>query len=174
MKGAPLYADFWDGYRPARDRIADYILDNGIHDVVFLTGDIHTSWAIEVAKDPFDATSYDAKTGQGAYAVEIVGPSVTSLGLEDDPGIAAIAPFLISDANPHVKYSEVTRKGYVLVDVTPDWLTAEWYYVKDHKSDSAAASAETLAKAYAVEHGTAHLVEVTEPTAPKSSVAPAP
>jgi alkaline phosphatase D len=157
---APLFVDFWDGYQPARDRVADYILTEGIHDVVFLTGDIHTSWAIEVAKDPFDPAKYDPVTGRGAYAVELVGPAVTSLGLEDDPTQSALAPVLIPKANPHVKFAEVTRKGYVLVDVTPDAVSAEWYFVANHKLDTLAAAQVSRAKAYSMQRGSAHLTEV--------------
>jgi alkaline phosphatase D len=176
--GTPLFSDFWDGYKPARQRIADHIKGEGIHDVVFLTGDIHTSWAMEVADDPFtpiaEGGSYDKATGEGAYAVEVVGPSVTSLGLEDDPTLASVAPVLLRGANPHVKFSEVTRKGYVLVDVTPDALSAEWYYIKDHKDPSDAGAAEELAKAFVVTRGTSHLVETSSATEPGEAAAPAP
>ncbi len=167
--GTILFADFWDGYRPARDRIADFITGEGIDNVVFLTGDIHTSWAMDVARDPFDAEQYDPQTGEGSYAVEIVGPSITSEGLENNE-LKDAAPQLLRMGNPHLKLSEVTRKGYVLVDVTPERVQADWYYVKNIKSPER--QGQELGYSCTCASGTAHLVEAPAAT-PTRDDAPA-
>jgi alkaline phosphatase D len=31
--------------------------------------------------------------------------------------------------NPHLKYVELTKKGFVIIDVTPQKTQADWYYV---------------------------------------------
>ncbi|MEY4509201.1 MAG: hypothetical protein RLZZ450_1323 [Pseudomonadota bacterium] len=165
-----LYSDFWDGYQPARQRVIDYLLTNGIQNVAFLTGDIHTSWAFEVSKDPFDATVYDPAMGKPGFAIEIVGPSVTSQALEDSP-LASIAPMLLAQANPQLKYAEVTKKGYVLLDVTNERLQAEWYYVTQYKLPGDAT--ETFAKSFTCQQSSARLVEATTPSAAKTAPAPA-
>src|SRR5690606_25000572 len=38
----PLFSDPWDGYDGARRRIYDYLRDNGITNLVVLTGDVHS------------------------------------------------------------------------------------------------------------------------------------
>jgi alkaline phosphatase D len=165
-----LYSDFWDGYQPARQRVIDYLLTNGIQNVVFMTGDIHTSWALEVSNNPFDPTVYNPDMGKPGFAIEIVGPSVTSQALEDSP-LAPVAPMLLAQANPQLRYAEVTKKGYVLLDVTNERIQAEWYYVNQYKVQGD--SAETFAKSFTCQQSSARLVEATTPSAPKVAPAPA-
>ena len=69
-------ADAWDGYRPARNRVMDHLETAGMKNAVILTGDVHSSWAYDIARDPWG--KYDATTGRGATAIEFVTPSVTS------------------------------------------------------------------------------------------------
>jgi alkaline phosphatase D len=168
-----LFSDFWDGYQVDRNRVLNYIANNGVQNTVFLTGDIHSSWALEISKDPFDSAVYDPNAGKNAIAIELVGPSVTSQALEGDAAVAQVAPDLIKGPNPHLKYSEFTKKGYVLVDVDATRLQAEWWYVNDYKT--ANASAETVAKMFTVASNSARLVEATTPSAAATNPpAPAP
>jgi len=46
-----LNNDQWDGYRPERERLFDFIVDNEIDNMVVLTGDIHTQWAMDLPYD---------------------------------------------------------------------------------------------------------------------------
>ncbi len=155
--GQILSTDMWDGYQGTRDRIITHIEQNAIGNIVILTGDIHTSWAFEVARTPFDAATYEPATGKGAYAVEFVGPAVTSLGLEES-SLGGAAADLLKQENPHLKFCEVTRKGYVVVDITKERVKGEWYFVKDHKTIT---DEESLAVAFSCASGTAHLVQET-------------
>ncbi len=170
-----LYSDFWDGYQADRDGVIDYILSHGIQNVVFMTGDIHSSWAFEISKNPFDPAVYNPDAGLNACSIELVGTAVTSQALEDDP-LAAVAATLLrgDDGNPHLKYVELTKKGYVLVDLTPDRLQAEWWYVNQYKMPGDAS--ETLAIAFTCQQGTARLVDATAagPSPAKEATAPAP
>jgi alkaline phosphatase D len=162
-----LNADAWDGYQPARERIVSHIKKNGIDNLVVLTGDIHTSWAFDLAEDPFDMANYDPATGKGSFGVELVGPSITSLGLENDATLSAAAPVLLPQTHPHLKFVEVTKKGYVLVDVKEDRVQAEWYHVADHKKNDDAGRAISLFKAYLCNAKSAHLVETMTPSTAK-------
>jgi alkaline phosphatase D len=174
LRGNILNADQWDGYQPARQRIVSHVKTEGIENLVVLTGDIHTSWAFELAENPFEAANYDPATGRGSYGIELVCPAVTSLGLEGDAN-AELAPSLLPMSNPHLKFINVTRKGYVLVDVTDERLQAEWYFVANHKEDSAAAREETLAKAFVCMSRQPHLVVADAATPPREdAAAPAP
>ncbi len=53
--GIPYNTDQWDGYTADRRRLFDAITANGVRNTVFLTGDIHTSWACDL---PVDAANY--------------------------------------------------------------------------------------------------------------------
>lgn len=158
--GAFLNPDQWDGYQPARDRVYAVLKGDAEHapvdNVVVLTGDIHSSWAAELTPDPNNpdvATGgYDAASGAGAHAVEFVGTSVTSPGLDDPQG--QTAAFLRS-VNPHFKYIELTKRGYMLIDATRERVVCEWWYVDTVASPS---NVQTFGTAFEVRAGTAHLV----------------
>ncbi|MFN8292542.1 MAG: alkaline phosphatase D family protein [Chitinophagales bacterium] len=117
--------DQWDGYPYERKKVLDNILNNNIQNVVFITGDIHCSWANDV---PYD-TAYNPQTGAGSTAVEFVTTSITS-GSEL-PGFITSA--LIQSSNPHMKYIELTKRGYVLLDVTEQRVQGDWRHVSDIK-----------------------------------------
>ena len=122
-----LNVDQWDGYVADRDRILKTLDDNGIDNTVILTGDIHTSWANEVYVD----NSLIGSALSSPVAAEFVAPSVTSPGLEEylTDGGADIAAAAVRLANPHMKYTELKSRGFVLVDVTRERAQAEYYYV---------------------------------------------
>lgn len=163
--GGPVTTDFWDGYQATRGRVIDKLESGAIDNVVVLTGDIHTSWAMDVPPlVTTDPAVYDPATGKGSVAVELVCPAVTSQALEGDP-LAAVAPNLVKQNNPHIFFNEVTRKGYLLVDVTPERVQAEWYFVADHLVRT---TAEALAATYTCASGSAHLVVAAAPSAPRS------
>lgn len=96
---------------------------------MILTGDIHSSWAIDITSNPFDPASYDGATGEGSRAVEFVAPAVTSPGIED-PTQAAGLQALVAQTHPHIKFAELNRQGYLLVDMTHERVQAEWYHLQ--------------------------------------------
>lgn len=125
--------DQWDGYDPARQRLFGVLKGDTTHapvgNVVVLTGDIHSSWGADLTPDPDNpvvaAGGYNPRTGAGSLAVEFVSTSVTSPGLDPVPQAAAAAQKI----NSHIRYAEGTRRGYLLVDVTPERINGEWWYV---------------------------------------------
>jgi alkaline phosphatase D len=160
--------DQWDGYAAARARVLGALSENAIDNVVVLTGDIHSSWGNDITGDPFDPASYDGTTGAGSLAVEIVAPSVTSPGIEDPQQAAAFAN-AISMTHPHVKYVNLNRHGYALLDVTPERVQAEWYHVDtilERRGD------EALAQTLQVLNGENHLVPAAEASLPPADAPP--
>jgi alkaline phosphatase D len=61
--------------------------------------------------------------------VEFVTPGITSPGIED-PREAANLQALAAATHPHIKFTELMRRGYLLVDVTHERVQAEWYHVE--------------------------------------------
>ena len=121
-----LRTDVWDGYPAARERIFDMIDNGRITDLAVLTGDIHSSWALDVARNPWQ--EYEPKTGSGSRAVEIVTPAVSSPPMFSTPAQREIATMLRPIAR-HLTFLEGDSRGYVLLDVTPKTLVADWYFV---------------------------------------------
>ena len=158
--GLYLNSDQWDGYLPARDRVYDVIKGGAgkppVNNVVVLTGDIHSSWASDLSQDPNNpdvaAGGYNPLTGDGSRAVEFVGTSVSSPGIDTDTN-GAIAGALRS-ANPHFKYINLHQRGYMLVDVTPQRAVAEWWFVDTVASVS---NIETFAVAFETQAGSNRL-----------------
>jgi alkaline phosphatase D len=171
--GAFLNPDQWDGYQPARDRVYAILKGDADHaavdNVVVLTGDIHSSWAADLTQDPNNADvssgGYNPGTGEGSRAVEFVGTSVTSPGIDDPSG--ATAAFLRS-VNPHFKYIDLNRRGYMLIDANAQRVVCEWWYVDTVGSPS---NVQTFGVAFEVRNGTRHLVASAQ-TPPRGNPPP--
>ena len=168
--------DQWDGYQPARDRVYNFIKGDANHapvnNVVVLTGDIHSSWAADLTQDPNNPNvatgGYNAATGEGSRAVEFVATSITSPGLSDPSG--STAGFL-RGVNPHFKYIDFNQRGYMLLDLTPQKVVCEWYYVDTVASLS---NVQTFGTAFEVQQGTNRLQASAQTTPPANPPALAP
>jgi alkaline phosphatase D len=120
--------DSWDGYRESRRRLLDFLADESIDDVIFLTGDVHSSWGIDVPPPEASGEAYDPETGAGARAVELVAPAVSSRPLVRD----AQARAFFADTPerlPFVRYMNLEENGYGILDLTPERAMAQWFYV---------------------------------------------
>jgi alkaline phosphatase D len=167
--GVFLNPDQWDGYQPARDRLYDVLrgtrAGRPVRNVVVLTGDIHSSFANDLTQDPNNpdpsSGGYDPLTGEGSRAVEFVTTSITSPAFPDPDGRVAA---LTRRVNPHMKYVDFNRRGYLLVDVTPARVVGEWWHVDTVDRPD---GAQVLAAAFEVRDGEARLVEAG-PTAPRA------
>ncbi len=118
----PLSTDSWDGYPQARDRVLGAIRANAANALV-LTGDTHTAWANEISD------------GQGRVAVEFGAASVTSPS-DADYFAAAGVDFAagVRARNPHVKWTDPLHRGYLLLSLTPEQATAEFFGVTSIQS----------------------------------------
>jgi alkaline phosphatase D len=162
LGGVVVNVDQWDGYPEERARLLEAIGDHG--DVVIVTGDIHTSWANDIAADPFDADAYDPTTGAGAVAVEFVAPSVTALAL---PELLDRVDDGLGGRLPHVRWVDLVHHGYVLLDVDRERVQGDWYHV-DFVDNAGAA--ESFAKGFATKHGDPHLEEVQAASRARTTV----
>jgi len=168
LPGQPsVSTDTWDGYRPARERIVDYLAANQMKNTVILTGDIHSSWAYDVPADPWGA--YDAATGRGTAAVEFVTPSITSPS-GWDPQSAPERLRGLKDARPHLRWADGLAHGYIVLDLTPEAVQADWFGVPTIEERT---SEERFEKGFSSADGSPHLVEAATP-ARANGAAPAP
>ena len=121
--------DGWDGYYPEREKVLQYVENEGIDNIVFVTGDIHIGLAGDVAADPFNA--YDPATGDGALAVEMVTPGITSDNLDET--LPALDPTVLEptalNINPHGKFVNFTDNGFFILDLNEQQAQGDWYWV---------------------------------------------
>ncbi len=160
--------DSWDGYPAARRRVLDHLASLGDRDVVVLTGDIHSSWALDVPRDPYSSEAYDPESGRGSLAVELVTPAVSSSPL----GSFELAVELFARAQetrPHLQFIDLAHRGYLLVDLDRERVQGEWYFAEDvSRPDGAVRFAAALRSA----RGAAHLVAAPGPSEPRASAPP--
>ena len=174
--GRFINPDQWDGYQPARDRLYDVLKGNGttaaVDNVVVLTGDAHSSWAADLTQDPNNPSvatgGYDPATGTGSHAVEFVDTSVTSPTFFDTGGLAATTLRLI---NPHFKYIDLTRRGYMLVDADASRVVSEWWYVD---TVAAPSSGQSFGAAFQVQDAANHVTPAGQTSPRPNPPAPAP
>lgn len=150
----PINADQWDGYRAARSRF--YEMATAVPNMVVLTGDIHSSWAFDLATDP--RGEYDPETGEGSVGVEFVTPGVTSAGFPTNAANAALV------SNPHLHWAELTQRGYVVLDIDSERVQASWWFIDD--VESLEGDTQRFESAWAVYDETRHLVQEDEPAEP--------
>jgi len=161
MMGVPFNVDSWDGYTDDRRELLEFLAAEGIADVAFLTGDIHSTWACDV---PLAA-------GGPSVAVEFVGTSVTSDNLNEILGqpprnpTSRVVETIFKVGNPHVKLLEFDSHGYAVVDVTPERLQVDWHYLSDRAD---ALATQTFAAAYQSVAGSSLVTPAAGPLGPRA------
>ncbi|NKF23415.1 alkaline phosphatase D family protein [Solimonas marina] len=163
--GLVINTDQWDGYGAERSRVFDLLEAYQVSNPVVLTGDIHTSWGMDLSRDPANPLVYNPLTGEGSLGVEFVSTSVTSPGLE---ALAQLSP-VIQAMNPHMKYIDLAQKGYLLLDITPERTQGEWWYVD---TVAATSDGESFGAGYVVAAGSHHLVAADAATEPALDAPP--
>jgi len=118
----PVNNDQWDGYPSDRADLLQHILQNDIRNVAVLTGDIHSAWANDIPFGSYNNSNVNAITGSAA--VEFVTTSITSASLP-----LGIPLALIQSQNNHIRYADLTRKGYYVLDITPAKIQADYIFV---------------------------------------------
>jgi alkaline phosphatase D len=122
----PFNLDAWDGYPVARERVYSIAKAAGAR-LVVCTGDTHSAWANTLSDQAGDVRG-----------VEFGGTSVTSPSLADsfaDFGLDGdVVNALITDKNPEVEWHDETKRGYVLVTLTPERARADFMMVDTIRS----------------------------------------
>jgi len=130
LPGQVFNADQWDGYQADQAALLAAMAASGDTDPVVLTGDIHSSWANDLPTD-YQAYGADRSTSVG---VEFVCPSITSDGFKEVlGGSAATAAFVTAAfqaANPWVVHLEGIGHGYAVIDVTPERVQTDFWYIR--------------------------------------------
>jgi alkaline phosphatase D len=111
--GQQFRTDGWDGYPAARRRLMEYLGQRRPGNPVVIGGDVHSFWVTDLKPDFDDEHS-------PVVASEIVGTSITSQLSRALGRLEALLP-----DNPHIKFAEGARRGYVRVDLGRDRFRAD-------------------------------------------------
>jgi alkaline phosphatase D len=111
--------DAWDGYPMARQRLLDSVVDEHVRNPVFFTGDWHSTFVNDLKLDFKDP-------GSATVATEFVTPAITTGGdgTPYGPYYGPMVPY-----NPHIKYFEGDRRGYMRATVTREQLQVDLRFV---------------------------------------------
>ncbi len=161
--GEILSGDKWDGYAASRTRLFDHLEREGIDDTVVLTGDFHSSWALDLPRDPFSPAGYDPSTGRGSLAVEFLAPGISAPGyLDAEKGRARAAA--LRSGNPHVRWVDFLHRGYGVLDLDRTQARCDWHFVDTVSQRRAGAR---LARSFRTRRGRNHLEPIgSGPEAP--------
>jgi alkaline phosphatase D len=158
--GVGLNLSQWDGYPAERTRFYDTLRRAGRgSNVVVLSGDIHSSWACDLP-----------------VGAEFVSPSVTSDSfartvLPPVPGASALARRIVLSQNAHLHLGNLDRHGYVVVDVSPERVQADWWHVDTTRRRD---TAERWAGGWWLGDGLLRLQPAAAPASVRSPSAPVP
>ena len=128
LDGRVLHDDQWDGYPAERARLAGWLRARGEAGgrTLILSGDVHSSWAFD---GPCD------EDGE-PVAVEATTPAVSSaaMGRAHLPGMWRLLDKAANDL-AHVRWADVTERGYAVTDIDRDAVTVTWSFVHPYDED---------------------------------------
>jgi alkaline phosphatase D len=132
----PYNMDSWDGYPIQRETLLQTVKATG-KKLVVLSGDSHNAWCNNL-------TSLD---GTATIGVEFATTSVTAPGFES-VGLGTLGPYVDGSGNPaaqgtfgtglglidDVNYTDLNRRGYLLMTVTNTDIKGEFVFMDTVKS----------------------------------------
>jgi len=118
-----VMSDQWDGYAAARDRLLAGLTRPSVRNAVVLSGDIHA----------FMVNDLRTGAGEGVAATELV---TTCLAASHAPSSRYGQ---VRARNPDVRFADIERSGYTLIEATPDALSVDLRAVADQGDPRGAA-----------------------------------
>ncbi|MFM8770879.1 MAG: alkaline phosphatase D family protein, partial [Candidatus Kapaibacterium sp.] len=128
-----FYGDVWSNYPAQRRQLSTLLRSSSIENVVIVTGDFHSTFAMDVPIENGEKIK--------PVAVEFITPSVTSSNFDENfsavAGLSAIQPQLLktvdttlTQRNGHLKWNNITDHGYMVVSFFPDSVQSDWYFIR--------------------------------------------
>ncbi len=153
-KERPKNMDAWDGYPAERARLLEAFKEKELTNLVFVSGDTHCSWAIEL---PSDMNEYDIRTSKGTYGVEFGTPGLTSANLDEYRPKEQVIEVekAMRRVNPHLKFANLRDQGYFILTMNLFEAKATYYYVDKINEPS---KGETKGKTFSTRRGKNQLV----------------
>ena len=105
----PVYPDSWDGYPVARETLYAALDDQGVNDLIVLTGDSHEYWANDLTKE--NGTHIGVELGTTSISSETL-KNFMGEGVKD-------YALLMTRSNQDVRYYNAETSGYIDLTLTP-------------------------------------------------------
>jgi alkaline phosphatase D len=125
-----FWTDGWDGYAAGRQRLLDALQTSHASNPLVLSGDVHTFYAAELAREATRPLS----AANPAVATEFCGTSITSNSRPQERTAQYVA------MNPHIKYGRSDRRGFMLLEITPERSTVLFQGLDDVKEKASGIS----------------------------------
>jgi alkaline phosphatase D len=133
--GRSFWNDGWDGYPVARARLLNDVAQLRPSNPLVISGDMHCHWVADLKPDFDDPRS-------AVVATEFCGTSITSQGPSQKQVLAWLAE------NPHLRYGDGQKRGYVTVEIQRDACTVSLRALDSEKrADSGISTLATFAVA---------------------------
>ncbi|NVM80162.1 alkaline phosphatase D [Duganella sp. SG902] len=129
-----FWTDGWDGYPAARRKLMDTLHTSRASNPLVLSGDVHSFFACELARNP----SRPASPDNPLLATEFCGTSITS------PSRPQTRTEQYVSMNHGIKYGRSDKRGYMLLTITPSDTSAH-FLVLDNVHDDASPIARAAA-----------------------------
>jgi alkaline phosphatase D len=138
--GEVFWNDAWDGYPAARERILRHLASRPISNPIVLSGDWHSTFVNDLKLDFKDPTS-------PTVATEFACTSISSNGdqIVYGPYYGPMIP-----ENPHIKFIDGDRRGYMRCHLTQERWQTDLRYVETVSRPDAPVYTEA---SFVVEHG---------------------
>ncbi|MFC4929203.1 alkaline phosphatase D family protein [Massilia sp. GCM10023247] len=135
-----FWTDGWDGYPLARRRLLDALVKSGANNPLVLAGDVHTFYASELRRD----FGRPVSKSNPVLAPEFCGTSITSSSRPQHRTQENV------ERNPHMLYGRSDKRGYMLIEVTPQAANARFIALDNvHDADSG----QSVLASFAVQAG---------------------
>jgi alkaline phosphatase D len=122
------FMDMWEGYPAERERLLNFMEKQKMNNVVVVSGDSHTSWSLDLARDP----SVLNTSKEQILGVEFATPSLTSANADEFVSTwkAKVAQHILRKKkyNPHLKFVDIIHHGYLILTLTPEEAKGEWFF----------------------------------------------
>jgi alkaline phosphatase D len=121
--------DSWLGYPFARNKFISAINSKKIENLIFLSGDSHSSWVFEVQNH--------SEIKSSPIAVEFGVPSISSENWDTSNPADRVIKWekQIMKFSENLKYVNLREHGYTLLTLTNEMATCTWYFIdKDKKT----------------------------------------
>jgi alkaline phosphatase D len=120
--------DMWEGYPAERERLLGFMEKQKMNNVVVVSGDSHTSWSLDLTRDPIALKT----SKEQILGVEFATPSLTSANADEFVSTwkVKLAQHLLRKKkyNPHLKYVDIIHHGYLILTLTPEEAKGEWFF----------------------------------------------
>ncbi|MEO5345987.1 MAG: alkaline phosphatase D family protein [Magnetococcus sp. YQC-9] len=136
--GVNASVDRWDSFPEARQKILDALVRHKPGNTLLIGGDLHQNWVARVHRDPYDVNS------------PVIGSEFTGTSISTHMGRKRESAEQEATRNPHCLLSDPTRRGYGLVELTPNRAEVDLRVLADVRDPESGIS--TLAR-FVVEDG---------------------